>query len=72
MYSTHNCIINIMPFCRRWLRLLFGREFPLQDLLVLWDVIFAEGENFELVNYVVVAMLMAIRCQCEFCCYWIK
>jgi TBC1 domain family protein 5 len=61
-----------MPFCRRWLRLLFGREFPLQDLLVLWDVIFADDENFELVNYVVVAMLMAIRCQCEFFFYLIK
>lgn len=47
----------------RWLRLLFGREFPLQDLLVLWDAIFAEGQNFELVNYVVVAMLIAIRHQ---------
>lgn len=55
--------IPLPLFGIRWLRLLFGREFPLQDLLVLWDVIFAEGENFELVNYVVVAMLMAIRCQ---------
>jgi hypothetical protein len=60
---------NNLPSYRRWLRLLFGREFPLQDLLVLWDAIFAEGENFELVNYIVVAMLIAIRCQCEFCHY---
>ncbi|XP_066994903.2 TBC1 domain family member 5 [Anabrus simplex] len=55
--------IPLPLFGIRWLRLLFGREFPLQDLLVLWDAIFAEGENFELVNYVVVAMLIAIRYQ---------
>ncbi|XP_069675609.1 TBC1 domain family member 5 [Periplaneta americana] len=55
--------IPLPLFGIRWLRLLFGREFPLQDLLVLWDAIFAEGDNFELVNYVVVAMLVAIRYQ---------
>lgn len=49
-------------FCnRRWLRLLFGREFQLLDLLVLWDAIFAEGEHFELTNFIVVAMLISIR-----------
>nr|XP_024215166.1 TBC1 domain family member 5 [Halyomorpha halys] len=46
---------------RRWLRLLFGREFPLQDLLVLWDAIFADSSSFDLVNYIVVSMLVAIR-----------
>ncbi|XP_039291011.1 TBC1 domain family member 5 [Nilaparvata lugens] len=45
----------------RWLRLLFGREFPLQDLLVLWDAIFAEGSEFQLVNYIVVAMLLCVK-----------
>lgn len=48
---------------------MFGREFPLQDLLVLWDAIFAEAEGgscFELVNFVVVAMLIAIRHQCTY------
>ncbi len=49
----------------RWLRLLFGREFPLQDLLVLWDAIFAVGNQFELTNFIVVAMLIRIRHQCE-------
>ncbi|XP_075230835.1 TBC1 domain family member 5 [Lycorma delicatula] len=52
--------IPLPLFGIRWLRLLFGREFPLQDLLVLWDAIFAAGTEFELVNYVVVAMLLAI------------
>lgn len=49
----------------RWLRLLFGREFSLQDLLVVWDVIFADGSNFGLVDYVFISMLKYIRKLCE-------
>ena len=45
----------------RWIRLLFGREFPMQDLLVLWDALFADGIGFDLVDYVFVAMLLYIR-----------
>lgn len=45
----------------RWIRLLFGREFPMQDLLVLWDAIFADGIGFDLVDYIFVAMLLYIR-----------
>ncbi|XP_074652496.1 TBC1 domain family member 5-like isoform X2 [Tubulanus polymorphus] len=45
----------------RWLRLLFGREFPMQDLLVIWDAIFADGISFDLVDYIFVAMLLYIR-----------
>uniref|UniRef100_T1JG27 Rab-GAP TBC domain-containing protein n=1 Tax=Strigamia maritima TaxID=126957 RepID=T1JG27_STRMM len=44
----------------RWLRLLFGREFPLQDLLVIWDVIFADSMAFDLVDYIFVSMLIFI------------
>jgi len=47
--------------CSRWVRLLFGREFPMQDLLMLWDAIFADGISFDLVDYVFVAMLLYIR-----------
>lgn len=57
----------IIVMFSRWLRLLFGREFSLLDLLVLWDAIFAEGKLFALTNYVVVAMLVQIRHQCKFC-----
>lgn len=48
-------------FFSRWLRLLFGREFPIQDLLFLWDAIFADGPPFTLVDYIFVAMLVFIR-----------
>ncbi|XP_078662530.1 TBC1 domain family member 5-like isoform X4 [Branchiostoma floridae x Branchiostoma belcheri] len=45
----------------RWIRLLFGREFPLQDLLFLWDAIFSDGISFGLVDYIFVAMLLYIK-----------
>ncbi|XP_053409326.1 TBC1 domain family member 5-like isoform X4 [Mercenaria mercenaria] len=45
----------------RWIRLLFGREFPMQDLLVLWDAIFADGIGFDLVDFIFVAMLLYLR-----------
>jgi TBC1 domain family protein 5 len=43
------------------MRLLFGREFSMQDLLVVWDAIFAEGISFSLCDYIFVAMLLVIR-----------
>ncbi|XP_077159143.1 TBC1 domain family member 5 isoform X3 [Paroedura picta] len=45
----------------RWVRLLFGREFPLQDLLVIWDALFADSITLDLVDYVFLAMLLYIR-----------
>ncbi|XP_037242927.1 TBC1 domain family member 5 isoform X2 [Falco biarmicus] len=45
----------------RWVRLLFGREFPLQDLLVVWDALFADSITLNLVDYIFVAMLLYIR-----------
>ena len=51
----------MLIFCSRWVRLLFGREFAMQDLLVLWDAIFADGIGFELVDFVFVAMLLYLR-----------
>jgi TBC1 domain family protein 5 len=46
------------------MRLLFGREFPLQDVLSLWDILFAEGLRSELIEFTCVAMLLRIRWQC--------
>ncbi|XP_053570189.1 TBC1 domain family member 5 [Bombina bombina] len=45
----------------RWVRLLFGREFPLQDLLVVWDALFADSITLDLVDHIFVAMLLYIR-----------
>lgn len=48
---------------RRWIRLLFGREFPFDELLDLWDALLAEDPGLELVDMVCVAMLLRIRWQ---------
>uniref|UniRef100_A0A1A9WMJ3 Rab-GAP TBC domain-containing protein n=1 Tax=Glossina brevipalpis TaxID=37001 RepID=A0A1A9WMJ3_9MUSC len=66
----HNYLLKLdIPlhiFGIRWLRLLFGREFTLLDLLALWDAIFADSDRFDLPNYIVVAMLIRIRDKCKY------
>nr|POF15228.1 tbc1 domain family member 5 [Quercus suber] len=61
--AQHMQDIEIMPqvFIIRWVRLLFGREFPFDEVLNMWDVIFAEDPSLEIVDYVCVAMLLRIR-----------
>jgi hypothetical protein len=49
----------------RWVRLLFGREFPFDQLLVLWDTIFAFDPTLELIDLVCAAMLLRIRWTCK-------
>ncbi|GBN45235.1 TBC1 domain family member 5 [Araneus ventricosus] len=55
--------LEITPqiFGIRWLRLLFGREFTIHDLLIVWDAIFADSITFHLVDYIFLAMLISIR-----------
>ncbi|KAI9824133.1 MAG: hypothetical protein M1826_007447 [Phylliscum demangeonii] len=57
--------IDVLPqiFLVRWIRLLFGREFSLDQLLRLWDLLFAEDPSLELVDLVCVAMLLRVRWQ---------
>lgn len=47
----------------RWIRILFGREFPFDSLLLLWDILFAEDPGLDLVDMICVAMLLRIRWQ---------
>uniref|UniRef100_A0A1I7VEF0 Rab-GAP TBC domain-containing protein n=1 Tax=Loa loa TaxID=7209 RepID=A0A1I7VEF0_LOALO len=59
----HLSKLNILPqiYGIRWLRLLFSREFPIHDLLFVWDAIFAFRPSLSLVDYIFVAMLEYIR-----------
>ncbi|KAK4987014.1 hypothetical protein LTR66_007711 [Elasticomyces elasticus] len=61
--TAHMKEIDIVPqvFLMRWIRLLFGREFPFDDLLELWDLLFAEDPSLELVDLISLAMLLRIR-----------
>lgn len=45
----------------RWLRLLFGREFPILDTLALWDGLFAADPSLRLMEDICIAMLLRIR-----------
>lgn len=60
-FHLFNMQIEPQIFGIRWLRLLFGREFSLQDLLVIWDAIFSDGISFSLCDYIFTAMLIVIR-----------
>jgi len=63
--AKHLTDIEVLPqiFLIRWIRLLFGREFPFDDLLALWDTLLAEDPGLDLVDMVCVAMLLRIRWQ---------
>lgn len=63
--SEHLTAIEILPqiFLIRWIRLLFGREFPFEDVLALWDVLFAEDPALDLIDLISVSMLLRIRWQ---------
>ncbi|KAG0652171.1 TBC1 domain family member 5 [Hyphodiscus hymeniophilus] len=63
--AKHLTDIEVLPqiFLIRWIRLLFGREFPFDDLLALWDILLAEDPLLDLVDMVCVAMLLRIRWQ---------
>ncbi|KAK0389508.1 hypothetical protein NLU13_3083 [Sarocladium strictum] len=63
--AAHLTSIEILPqiFLIRWIRLLFSREFPFDQFLVLWDTIFAVDPKLESVDLICVAMLLRIRWQ---------
>eukprot|EP01112_Ceratiomyxa_fruticulosa_P019286 TRINITY_DN6295_c0_g1_i1.p1 TRINITY_DN6295_c0_g1~~TRINITY_DN6295_c0_g1_i1.p1 ORF type:complete len:498 (-),score=54.67 TRINITY_DN6295_c0_g1_i1:74-1567(-) len=45
----------------RWIRILLAQVFPLEDLIIIWDAIFGWGRQVELLDWLCVAMLEAIR-----------
>jgi len=58
--------IQISPqlYGMRWYRLFFAQEFHIRDVCLMWDPIFAEyqdARNFELVDFLVCAMLRYVR-----------
>jgi hypothetical protein len=60
-----NCTKISQFYLLRWVRLLLGREFhSLDDLMIIWDAIFAHSPDLVLVDYICVSMLVFIREQC--------
>lgn len=56
---------QLIYFDRRWLRLLFTREFSMPDSMKLWDCLFACDSSLELAQWICVAMLIRIRNECK-------
>ncbi|KAM0253578.1 hypothetical protein ACHAQJ_007250 [Trichoderma viride] len=63
--AAHLTSVEILPqiFLIRWIRLLFSREFPFNQSLVLWDTIFAVDPSLDLIDLICCAMLLRIRWQ---------
>ncbi|KAJ6137877.1 hypothetical protein N7471_004363 [Penicillium samsonianum] len=63
--SEHLEAVDVLPqiFLTRWMRLLFGREVPFDDVLMMWDLLFAHGLRSDLVDFTCIAMLLRIRWQ---------
>ncbi|XP_068631270.1 TBC1 domain family member 5 [Battus philenor] len=61
--ATHlaECNISMELFGIRWLRLLFGREFPRSEIPHLWGFIFADGPMLPNLHFIIVAMLISMR-----------
>ncbi|PWZ02222.1 hypothetical protein BCV70DRAFT_156991 [Testicularia cyperi] len=63
--AQHLDALGIEPqiFALRWVRLIFTRECPLDDALVLWDGLFAADASLRLIDYICLAMLVRVRSQ---------
>uniref|UniRef100_A0A1I7XDI6 Rab-GAP TBC domain-containing protein n=1 Tax=Heterorhabditis bacteriophora TaxID=37862 RepID=A0A1I7XDI6_HETBA len=65
--AKHLSALDVAPqlYGIRWLRLLFGREFAIHDLLYVWDVFICDRPIDRMVECVFLAMLVHIRDLCE-------
>ncbi|KAK5978587.1 TBC1 domain family member 5 [Trichostrongylus colubriformis] len=61
--AAHLNSLDIPPqlYGIRWLRLLFGREFSIHDLLYVWDVLLCDRPIARMVECIFLAMLVQIR-----------
>ncbi|KAI0439252.1 rab-GTPase-TBC domain-containing protein [Xylaria telfairii] len=61
--SVHLKNIEVLPqvFLIRWIRLLFSREFPFDQMLRLWDTLFSIDPTFKLIDLICTSMLLRIR-----------
>ena len=59
--TTPDLGIEPQFYALRWIRLLCGREFHIEDVIVLWDGLFADSAALTLVDHVCLAMLIFLR-----------
>ena len=61
--AQHLDSLGIEPqlFVLRWIKLMFTREFPLDDAIRIWDGLFATDKTLALIDYICIAMLLRVR-----------
>ena len=62
--AKHMKALGVEPhlYMLRWMRLLFAREFPIHQLWLIWDAVFAiSPEDFDFADYIAVAILSTSR-----------
>lgn len=55
--------LGIQPqlYMLRWVRIIFAQVFPLTDIIMFWDAIFAVGPPYRLVDHICVTLLILVR-----------
>ena len=70
LYSHFKRIeLNCVPFLQKWFRCIFCREFKLDDVYLIWDIVFhndyvnesTERYSFIFMEYICIAMIFKIR-----------
>lgn len=59
-----NIQLNCSIFLQKWIKCIFNREFNPEDVILLWDVIFAYGNEFEFIDYISLSIIESFRDQC--------
>ncbi|XP_065218304.1 TBC1 domain family member 13 [Planococcus citri] len=66
-YSIHMHLTKLQLYPQyysfRWLTLLLSQEFPLPDVLRIWDSLFADQDRFSFLIYICSAMIVLIKNQ---------
>ncbi|PSN44544.1 hypothetical protein C0J52_18385 [Blattella germanica] len=63
IYYTFACDPDLDWREVRWLTLLLSQEFPLPDVLRIWDSLFADGNRFEFLIHICCSMIILLRDQ---------
>jgi len=60
--NCHEVVVFVAVMFSRWLLVLFARDFHhVNDVVRLWDGLFADGVDLDLIDYVFVAVLLFLK-----------
>nr|CAD7449067.1 unnamed protein product [Timema bartmani] len=60
-FRLHDQELYPQYYSFRWLTLLLSQEFPLPDVLRIWDSLFADEKRFEFLIYICCSMIILVR-----------